>query len=282
MWTLLKPTALTRKTKNDSHLLEHPGPISFGAPIRHFHPAPPLPRRAAQDPNFDKPTLRQSIARLNHTSDADIETALEEGFRQELARVAQDGLISRDEEEHLRAFRDRLALQDNSADRKALQTLDQASQDHLTIEARLATTAVRQDDQHLQELSLSVQQADLDEEETHGGLVQAAVIRDVTQGIVPQRQAITGAIPFNLMKSEQLVWVLQDVDYLETVVRRERRGSSHRLSIRVARYNDDFEGSRDSRGSRVTFTPTESGTYYARVSGDRDEVGSYTLSVTEQ
>ena len=41
-------------------------------------------------------------------------------------------------------------------------------------------------------------------------------------------------------------------------------------------YNDDFEGSRDSR---VTFTPTESGTYYARVSGDRDEVGSYTLSV---
>ena len=43
-------------------------------------------------------------------------------------------------------------------------------------------------------------------------------------------------------------------------------------------YNDDFEGSRDSR---VTFTPTESGTYYARVSGDRDEVGSYTLSVTD-
>ncbi len=37
------------------------------------------------------------------------------------------------------------------------------------------------------------------------------------------------------MKSEQLVWVLQDVDYLETVVRRERQGSSHGLSIRVAR-----------------------------------------------
>ena len=41
-------------------------------------------------------------------------------------------------------------------------------------------------------------------------------------------------------------------------------------------YNDDFGGGRDSR---VTFTPTESGTYYARVSGDRDETGSYTLSV---
>ena len=52
---------------------------------------------------------------------------------------------------------------------------------------------------------------------------------------MPQRQNITGAIPFNLMKSEQPVWVLQDVDYLETVVRRERQGSSHGLSIRVAR-----------------------------------------------
>ena len=43
-------------------------------------------------------------------------------------------------------------------------------------------------------------------------------------------------------------------------------------------YNDDFDGGRDSR---VTFTPPESGTYYARVSGDRDEVGSYTLSLTD-
>ena len=43
-------------------------------------------------------------------------------------------------------------------------------------------------------------------------------------------------------------------------------------------YNDDFDGGRDSR---VTFTATESGAYYVRVSGDRDEVGSYTLSVTD-
>ena len=37
------------------------------------------------------------------------------------------------------------------------------------------------------------------------------------------------------MKSEQLVWVIQGVDYLETVTRRERRGTSHGVSIRVAR-----------------------------------------------
>ena len=69
----------------------------------------------------------------------------------------------------------------------------------------------------------------------HTSVVQAAVIRDVTQGIVPQRQTITGAIPFNLMKSETLVWVIDGVDYLETLVRRERQGTSHGVSIRVAR-----------------------------------------------
>ena len=57
----------------------------------------------------------------------------------------------------------------------------------------------------------------------------------MTQGIVPQQQRVNGTVPFNLMKSETLVWVIQGVDYLETVVRRERRGTSHGVSIRVAR-----------------------------------------------
>ena len=34
-------------------------------------------------------------------------------------------------------------------------------------------------------------------------------------------------------QSEQLVWVIQDVDYLETVTRPERRDTSHGVSIRV-------------------------------------------------
>ena len=78
-------------------------------------------------------------------------------------------------------------------------------------------------------------QEELDRNGAQTTLVQASVIRDVTQGIIPQRQTITGRVPFNLMKSETLVWVIQDVDYLETVVRRERRGTSHGVSIRVAR-----------------------------------------------
>ena len=81
----------------------------------------------------------------------------------------------------------------------------------------------------------SLTQQDLERNGVHTSLVQAAVLRDVTQGIIPKRQRVNGAVPFNLMKSEQLVWVIQGVDYLETVVRRERRGSSQGLSIRVAR-----------------------------------------------
>ena len=61
----------------------------------------------------------------------------------------------------------------------------------------------------------SLTHEDLDRSGVQSSLVQAAVIRDVTQGIIPQRQTITGAIPFNLMKSETLVWGIQGVDYLE-------------------------------------------------------------------
>ena len=43
-------------------------------------------------------------------------------------------------------------------------------------------------------------------------------------------------------------------------------------------YNDNYGG---SANSRVTFTATESGTYYIEASGDRDETGTYTLSVTD-
>ena len=78
-------------------------------------------------------------------------------------------------------------------------------------------------------------QQDLDANGAQTSLVQAAVLRDVTQGTIPKRQNIQGNIPFNLMKSEQLVWTFQGVNYLETVTRRERRGSSHGVSIRVAK-----------------------------------------------
>ena len=86
---------------------------------------------------------------------------------------------------------------------------------------------------YLEHFGLTQDQADRNGAQT--SVVQSAVIREIAEGVVPQRQNIQGRVPFNLMKSETLVWVMQDVDYLEVVTRRERRGSSQGLSFRIAR-----------------------------------------------
>ena len=245
-----------------------------------------LAAQAASAHTFNEAALRQTlgaIAQRSRATGEDIDRALEEGFRQGVAQAMADGIITRDEEERLRAFRDRLALENSAADQGAMSELDRAGADRVVMEARLAAISVRDGDGHLQDLALSIRQAGLDQGEANRllirawetavqgaledgllsldeenalaryadhfslaqqdldrngvqtSLVQTAVLRDVTQGIIPKRPRVNGAVPFNLMKSEQLVWVIEGVDYLETVVRRERRGSSQGLSIRVAR-----------------------------------------------
>ena len=69
----------------------------------------------------------------------------------------------------------------------------------------------------------------------HRRLVEAAAIREAAQGIVPQRFRTEGQLPLNLQKSERLVWAFNSVDYYELKTKRERRGTSHGVSIRLAR-----------------------------------------------
>ena len=78
-------------------------------------------------------------------------------------------------------------------------------------------------------------QSQMDQNGVLTQVVKAAVIRDIAEGIVPDRQNINGRVPFNLMKSEKLVWVMQHVDYYEIKTRRERCGTSRNLRIRIAR-----------------------------------------------
>ena len=85
---------------------------------------------------------------------------------------------------------------------------------------------------YLRHFDLSAE--DVDANGVRTNMVQAAVIREVAEGLVPERQSV-GMVPFNLMKSEQLVWLIDDVDYSEVVTRRERRGTSHGVSIRIAK-----------------------------------------------
>ena len=66
-------------------------------------------------------------------------------------------------------------------------------------------------------------------------MIKSAVIREAAEGLIPDRLNLETRPPFNLMKSEQLVWVIDGVGYYEVKTRRERRGSSHGVSIRVAK-----------------------------------------------
>jgi hypothetical protein len=82
----------------------------------------------------------------------------------------------------------------------------------------------------------ALDQSELDKRGALTKLVKAAVLRDVMEGKVPQRVSIeNGSLPFNFQKQEQLVWVFQDVEYLEDKTRRQYVGRSAGISVRIAK-----------------------------------------------
>ncbi len=78
-------------------------------------------------------------------------------------------------------------------------------------------------------------QDDLNEHGAFRNFVKAGVIREVANGVIPSRQSIARTLPMNFQKSERLVWVFDGVDYYEVKTRRQRRGTSHGVSVRVAK-----------------------------------------------
>ena len=86
---------------------------------------------------------------------------------------------------------------------------------------------------YLSHFRLSV--ADVDRNGAHRNMVKSATIRELAEGVIPDRFEAAARHPFNLMKSEKLVWLFDGVDYIETKTMRERRGTSHGVSIRVAK-----------------------------------------------
>lgn len=82
----------------------------------------------------------------------------------------------------------------------------------------------------------SLDQSDLDRRGAFTRLVKAGVLRDVMEGKVPERVTIeSGTLPFNFQKNEELVWLFQNVEYLEDKTRREYAGRSAGVSIRIAK-----------------------------------------------
>ena len=239
---------------------------------------------AATRSDFNETSLRKSLAGIANQSYAsdDIDVAIARGWARSVQDAIADGILTRDEEDNLRDFRDRMSV-DGSTAKDASATLQRGAGDRLVLAARLAALSTEEGDEHLNAISDSLRDSgltegqarrllvrawetavqgaledgvlSLDEEQAlslylghfgltsadvndngiHTTLVKAGAIRELAQGIIPERQRFSGRIPFNLMKSETLVWVFDGVDYIETVTRRETHGSSHGLSIRVAR-----------------------------------------------
>ncbi len=239
--------------------------------------------QAAGSPSFSQTQLRLDlleIAQRSHFDGEGVNAAIAEGWHRAIKDSLADGILTQDEENRLRDFRDRFTVEDRGNDGAA--ALDRAARDRVMLDARLAALAARNPQDHLDELSgalralgmppaeerlllvraweaavegsledgvLSLDEeaalirylnhfnltvSDVDGNGAHLNMVKSAVIRELAEGIIPDRQKHSGH-PFNLMKSEKLIWLFDRVSYIETKVRRERRGTSHGISIRVAR-----------------------------------------------
>lgn len=66
-------------------------------------------------------------------------------------------------------------------------------------------------------------------------VVQAAILRDIFEGKIPERINIADDIPFNLQRNEQIVWLFNNVDYYEEKTKTHYEGGSHGFSVRIVK-----------------------------------------------
>lgn len=60
-------------------------------------------------------------------------------------------------------------------------------------------------------------------------------LRDLLNGSLPERMEFDGDLPFNLQKTEKMVWLFQNVDYYEQKTHTQYVGGSRGVSVRVAK-----------------------------------------------
>jgi hypothetical protein len=94
-----------------------------------------------------------------------------------------------------------------------------------------------QEESALMELKehFSLSQQALDRTGSYTKLVKGAVLRDIMDGNLPERMKVNGNLPFNLQKTEKVVWVFQNVNYYEEKTRTRYVGGSQGVSVRIAK-----------------------------------------------
>jgi hypothetical protein len=87
--------------------------------------------------------------------------------------------------------------------------------------------------QYARDLKLSQHELDRNGSYTRAG--QATVLRDITEGVTPQRIRVNGSLPFNMQKGETLVWLFHNVTFYEEKTFRTYVGKSSGFSVRIAK-----------------------------------------------
>jgi hypothetical protein len=83
--------------------------------------------------------------------------------------------------------------------------------------------------------ALRLSQKDLDRHGAYTKVIKGAVLRDLLNGVIPQRLYVEGSLPFNLQRNETLVWVFPGVEYLEQKTRSRYVGGSQGASVRICK-----------------------------------------------
>ena len=78
-------------------------------------------------------------------------------------------------------------------------------------------------------------QDDLNKNGTLIKVTQAAIIRDILNGVIPERVKFDGNLPINFQKDEKIVWIFHNSKYLEDKTRRQYVGRSQGVSVRIAK-----------------------------------------------
>jgi len=78
-------------------------------------------------------------------------------------------------------------------------------------------------------------QSELDFDGSLTKTVKAAIIRDILTGNLPEKVKISDNLPFNLQKTEKIIWLFEDAQYYEEKTRRHYEGGHHGLSIKIAK-----------------------------------------------
>lgn len=107
------------------------------------------------------------------------------------------------------------------------EAVERALDDHVITEEE-------QERLHGLQRHMSLSQEALNRNGAFDRLIKAGVLRDVLNGVVPQGIQFAG-VPFNLQKSETLVWVFQNVDYYEVKTKTKFVGGSRGVSLRVTK-----------------------------------------------